>query len=140
MKIFRIAPLLVMLACSSTSGTPPAGDGGTTATKTDAEYQKDVTVGIKRYLQLELDTFYSAVLDLQAAAPTTPGRGWDKTQDAAALTSMKNAWRKGRLAYEHVEGAIAAVFPELDIAVDERYDGFLADVKSDDDLFDDKGV
>jgi iron uptake system component EfeO len=47
---------------------------------------------------------------------------------------------QARDAYEHVEGATAPIFTDLDVAIDERYDGFLADLGPDDDLFDDQGV
>ena len=55
---------------------------------------------------------------------------------------MKAAWVRARTAYEHVEGAIAPIFPELDAAIDERYDGFLADIgpTGDANLFDGTGV
>jgi iron uptake system component EfeO len=56
------------------------------------------------------------------------------------LTTMKAEWRKARVAYEHVEGAIAVLFPELDVATDERYDGFLTELGPDDNLFDGQGV
>lgn len=45
--------------------------------------------------------------------------------DAAAIDGMKESWAKARTAYEHIEGAIAPLFPDIDAAIDERYDGFL---------------
>jgi len=52
---------------------------------------------------------------------------------------MKASWKKARTAYEHVEGAIAVLFPDLDVSTDERYDGFIS-TSPDDNLFDDQGV
>jgi iron uptake system component EfeO len=62
--------------------------------------------------------------------------------DAAAFTAMKAAWIAARDAYEHVEGATAPVFPDIDVSIDERYDGFLATLGTagDSDLFDNQGV
>ena len=58
------------------------------------------------------------------AAPTPAGRGWDATQDAAAIAAMKSGL--GGLpgtAYEHIEGATAPIFPDVDATIDARYDG-----------------
>src|SRR4051812_4435484 len=52
---------------------------------------------------------------------------------------MRNAWRHSRAAYEHIEGAIAVLFPEIDVSLDARYDAFIA-VAPDDNLFDAQGV
>lgn len=132
--IFGIATLALVVACSSDAPTGP--------TKTDAEYKTDVTTSMTKNLGASLTDFRVAVAELQAAAPTPSGRGWDKAQDAAAIAAMKAAWTKARAAYELIEGAIAPIFPDLDASVDERYDGFLADLagKGDANLFDDQGV
>ena len=55
---------------------------------------------------------------------------------------MKDAWQRARIAYEHVEGATAPIFPDLDFTMDARYDDFLAKLgpSGDHDLFDDQGV
>jgi iron uptake system component EfeO len=52
---------------------------------------------------------------------------------------MRAAWADARDTYERVEGAIAVLFPNLDVSTDERYDGFIAE-EPDDDLFDGEGV
>jgi iron uptake system component EfeO len=38
---------------------------------------------------------------------------------------MKKAWVRARVAYEHIEGAMAPMFPESDMATDARYEDFL---------------
>jgi iron uptake system component EfeO len=55
---------------------------------------------------------------------------------------MRSAWRDCRVAYEHVEGALAPIFPDLDTSLDARYDDFLATLNGagDPDAFDDQGV
>ncbi len=55
---------------------------------------------------------------------------------------MQKAWLGAREAYEHIEGALAPIFPDVDRSLDFRYEGFLVslDGKGDADLFDDKGV
>ncbi len=67
--------------------------------------------------------------DLQAAAPTPTGRGWDTTLDATAIANMKLTWIRCRTSYEHIEGALAPIFPDIDISIDARYDDFLVDVE-----------
>jgi iron uptake system component EfeO len=103
---------------------------------------ESVARAMQRSMQADLTELWSAAKDLQAAAPTPSGRGWDKAMDAAAIASMKAAWVRARTAYEHVEGATAPVFPDVDVAIDERYDGFLATLGAagDPDPFDDHGV
>lgn len=94
---------------------------------------------VKRYVQQNLDDLQAATAALQAAAPAPDADGWSATADRAAVDAMRAQWRKARDAYEHVEGAIAVLFPELDASTDERYDGFLS-TGGDDNLFDDQGV
>jgi iron uptake system component EfeO len=122
----------MLAACGNTA---PSG-----APLTEAEFRAEVTTSVRSYLQRELDAWSASSRDLQAAAPVPVGRGWNAETDPDAVARMKEAWRRVRVAYEHVEGAVAPVFPELDAATDERYDGFLAEIKHDDDLFDGEGV
>lgn len=80
---------------------------------------------MKQWLTLNVRNFRLAAEDLQKAAPVATGRGWSKTDDAAALAAMKEAWGRARDAYELVEGAVAPLFPESDTATDARYDDFM---------------
>ena len=107
-----------------------------------ADEKSQVASAMQASMVGDLMALHQASIDLQAAAPTTVGRGWDATVDAAAITAMKAAWVRARTAYEHVEGATAPIFPEIDVAIDERYDGFLADLKGagDPDPFDGVGI
>ena len=93
-------------------------------------------------LALEIADWKKAATDLQSHAPVTSGRGWDATLDAKAISDMKDDWKRVRVAYEHIEGAIAPLFPETDFATDARYDDFLTDLKGkgDDNPFDGDGV
>jgi iron uptake system component EfeO len=120
-------------ACSSS----PKSTG-----KTDADYKNEVTTGMHDAIATELSNLHQAALDLKAAAPTPTGRGWDATQDAAAFDAMKAAWQRARTAYEHVEGAVAPIFPDIDTSIDARYDDFLTALHGDGDAapFDDQGV
>jgi iron uptake system component EfeO len=102
--------------------------------------QASVATAMQASMQAQLTTLWTASKALQAAAPAPTGRGWDKTMDATALDAMKAAWKNARDAYEHVEGATAPIFFEIDVAIDERYDGFLSDTGPDTDLFDGQGV
>jgi iron uptake system component EfeO len=130
MSRIALSLTLVIAACSPSSTTPdPApGNGGDPSTR--------ALLGVKSYIASNLDQLQAASRELQAAAPVPDADGWNATADAAAVTSMKASWRKARKAYEHVEGAIAVLFGELDESTDQRYDAFVESVK-DDNLFDD---
>jgi iron uptake system component EfeO len=114
-------------------------DGGETETADpDAAYRADVTDGMKATIAADLAGWHEAALALQAAAPE---HAWDETADAQALADMRAAWRGGRAHYEHIEGAIAPLFPDLDHATDARYDDFLSELPDGDvDPFDGEGV
>jgi iron uptake system component EfeO len=124
-------PLLVAAGCSSSP-----------VEKTDADYQKEIADGMQASIAVEIDTWLAASKSLCEAAPSPQGRGWDAKLDADAITAMKAAWRKARTSYEHIEGAVAPLFPELDAATDARYDDFLSELgdKGDANLFDNQGV
>lgn len=94
---------------------------------TDPETQ--AILDVKAYTSGELDAFADAAAAIQAATP----------EDWSDTAAIEAAWKDARVAYEHAEGAIAVLFPDLDASTDERYDGFLAE-GPDDYLFDDEGV
>lgn len=121
------------LACSLILFT--AACGGTS----DEEYKSDVTNGMHTSIATELADLAQAARDLQAAAPT---HAWSATTDAAAITAMKDAWKKARVAYEHVEGATAPIFPDQDFAMDARYDDYMVEIGAagDPNLFDRTGA
>jgi iron uptake system component EfeO len=97
--------------------------------------------GTKSFITKNLDALVKATNALQASAPAGGTNGWDAAgADAAAITEMKTHWKEARTAYESIEGAIAVLFPDLDVSTDERYDAFLSDFGPDGDLFDDQGV
>ncbi len=129
MRLF--APLLALsfLACSSSS-------------ESDAPENSDpraaVVSGVHSTLSRELVDLHAAAVDLQNAAPT---HAWTAS-DAGALAAMRTAWRRTRVAYEHIEGAIAPIFPDIDTAIDARYDDYLVQLggKGDPNLFDGEGV
>ncbi len=125
-----LVSLISAVGCSSSDeSSPPASKSP----------QDQATLAVKAYVQTNLDALVAATEEIAAAAPAPDADGWSAASDAAAVEAMRASWRKARVAYERVEGAIAVLFPELDVATDERYDGFLAE-GPDDDLFDDQGV
>jgi iron uptake system component EfeO len=146
--------LVSLLGCSSSSPPPtaappvgtgdagPPGDGGQPSAKSDAQFKQEAVQAIHDTYASDLTDLVKYSKELQAAAPTPAGRGWDATLDATAIAAMRDAWRKCRIAYEHVEGAIAPILPDIDVAIDARYDDFLTTLggKGDDDLFDGEGV
>ena len=139
-------------ACSSSdSGSTPAPspDGGPITADagadgpSDAEQRARAVQVMHDALLADVAALAQGVSDLKDAAPTPTGRGWDKTLDAAAIIAMRAAWIRARTAYEHVEGALAPLFPDIDTSIDARYDDFLAALagqNGDAYLFDDKGV
>jgi iron uptake system component EfeO len=130
-KLVMKTPVIVLVTALGAMGC------GSSSTQ-----QEEVARAMHDSLQTRLTTLRDAAKALQAAAPMPTGRGWDKDMDAQAFTDMKAAWIMARDGYEHVEGATAPVYPELDVSMDERYDGFLATLgpTGDADLFDDQGV
>jgi iron uptake system component EfeO len=107
--------------------------------KTDADYRADVVVSIHDSIGEDLDALVQSARNLQAAAPS---RAWNETGDMMAIANMRDAWKRTRTAYEHIEGAIVSLFPGVDVALDARYDESLAKlgVAGDQDLFDGRGV
>jgi iron uptake system component EfeO len=123
---------LLGAACSSSSSPPLSPD---------AQFQAKVVSGMRSSFITDLGNLVSFSQMLQTAAPTPPGRGWDATMDAEAIAAMKVAWTGCRTAYEHIEGATAPIFPDIDATIDSRYDDFLAALPNGDSyLFDDMGV
>jgi iron uptake system component EfeO len=135
-----VAASILVPACSSSDGGASSGAAGTS--KTDEQFEQDVTTAMHDSILVDIQVLRRATEDLAAAAPTPVGRGWDRTLDAAAIAAMKEAWSRGRAAYEHVEGALAPIFPDIDASIDERYDGFLETLGAAGDAnpFDDQGV
>ncbi len=104
------------------------------ADKTDDDYRAEITAAMHDTVDTELVELAAAARELQAAAPA---HGW--TADGVA--PMRAAWRRARVAYEHVEGALAPIFPDIDFAIDARYDDYLAQLPAgDSDPFDGVGV
>lgn len=114
---------------------------GCATVKTDAEFEAEIADSMQSSIATDIDGWLAASRSLCDAAPLPKGRGWDASLDAASITAMKSAWRTARSRYEHIEGAVAPLFPELDAATDARYDDFLSELPDGDhDLFDAQGV
>lgn len=127
--LFTISASLALAAC----GDNPDLDGE------ELTHEQQAILSVKEMIGTELDALAAAAAALQQAAPTPDADGWNPTDDAAAVSSMRAEWKKARNAYERIEGAIAVLFPDLDESTDERYDGFIAE-EGDDYLFDGEGV
>jgi iron uptake system component EfeO len=153
LKHLSIAALpLALLACvangpddggmPSTTGDDTPGEPGT-PTLTDEQYQDAAVRTMHDALLADVEEMRLAAIDIQHAAPTPADRGWDAEKDAAAIAAMRKAWVRGRTAYEHIEGALAPLFPDIDNSIDARYDDFMTQLEAqggDSDLFDDEGV
>lgn len=123
------------LCCASLVALTACG-GPTTA---PASAREQALATVKRDLQGHLEALSAASAALCAAAPAGRSTGWDSAADRPAIDAMKAQWKKARFEYESIEGAIAALFPELDVSTDARYDGFL-ETATDLNLFDDQTV
>lgn len=136
MNVSKKFVLSLGLACA----LPVLSVGCDEETVDDEAQSKAAVTAMHTTVLSDLDKLVAATKALQAAAPVVAGRGWDATLDAAAITEMKAKWRDCRIAYEHVEGALAPIFPDLDGSIDARYDDFIAENGPDNDLFDDQNV
>ena len=105
----------------------------------DSSPEDEATLAVKAYVTDELGHLHDAAVALRDAAPDPDDDGWNVTADADAVGRMRTHGAEARVSYERIEGAIAVLFPDLDAATDERYDGFLEE-GPDDDLFDGDGV
>jgi iron uptake system component EfeO len=107
--------------------------------KTDADYRQDVDVAIRDSISGDIKDLIQAARELQAAAPN---RAWSATRNGADIQAMRDAWKRTRIAYEHVEGAVKAVFRDVDVKLDARYEESLStpDGTGDKYLFDGRGV
>jgi len=110
-----------------------------TACSASVSPDQQALLDVKKFIQANIDDLATAVAALQSAAPAPDADGWNATADAAALANMKTEWKKARTAYEHIEGAIAVLFPDLDVSTDARYDALIS-TDADTNLFDDQGA
>ncbi|MCZ7677996.1 MAG: hypothetical protein M5U28_04145 [Sandaracinaceae bacterium] len=93
---------------------------------------------VKRYVDTHVAALADAVRALCAAAPAPDPDGWSHERDRAAVDAMRAEWRRARVEYERIEGAIAILFPHIDQAIDGRYE-HEAELRRDDEPFDDRG-
>ncbi|MBK7857470.1 MAG: EfeM/EfeO family lipoprotein [Archangiaceae bacterium] len=129
--MYRSAPITAALVLLAACGQPD-----------DTAQKEKIVEGMHSSLLAEIKKLKVAAEAMKTAAPVTQGRGWDATTDAAAISDLKARWYEARTAYEHIEGAVAPLFGEIDGAIDERYDGFLEGLGAtgDQNLFDGEGV
>lgn len=133
------ACLSFALTLAAAAALPACSDDDNDKLLDDAEYETKAVLTVKGFIEENLDELAAAAIALQAAAPAPDADGWSAEADPAAVSAMKVEWKRARQAYEHVEGAIAVLFPDLDVATDARYDAFI-EASPDADLFDDLGV
>ncbi|MEZ0310442.1 MAG: imelysin family protein [Myxococcota bacterium] len=119
-------PLIVLFFAIAACGDDP----------TDITARDGATLDVKDYVTRELVALRAAAESLQASTPAT---SWTHASHATAVEDMRAAWKQARIAYEHVEGAIAVLFEDLDYSTDARYEMFLEE-GADTDLFDDQIV
>jgi iron uptake system component EfeO len=91
----------------------------------DAQRDAAAAAATKNLLVDRAHALAAAAAALCAAAPPPSAGGWSAVHDAASLAAMKAAWKDARRAYEGLEGAADAFFPDLDQALDTRYEDAL---------------
>jgi iron uptake system component EfeO len=130
MKVHKLSllPFVVAFLVAACSSSTP---------KTDAEFQAALVSGMRSSFVSDLSSLVSSSQALQAAAPANLA-GWTD----AAVAGMEPPWIAARTAYEHIEGATAPIYPDIDYSIDSRYDDFMAALAPTGDsyLFDDMGV
>jgi iron uptake system component EfeO len=131
----RSGALLLALALCGFAGCDNEDEAAETA-----EFEKQATVDVKAFVDAQVSKLVQAAKDIQEAAPEPDADGWNPEDDAEAVMKLRAAWKQARTAYENVEGPIAALFDELDVSTDARYDAFLEENGADEDLFDDENV
>jgi iron uptake system component EfeO len=128
-SIVRASAFVLLAACSSSSND------------NDDVRHREVALAVHASLLDDIDVLLASAKDLQTAAPPGGATGWSAEQDSAAIVASKEAWVRARTAYEHVEGALAPLFPQIDSSLDGRYDDQLANLTAgDDNLFDGHGI
>ena len=144
-KLLFLAIPLCLAACTpeSSSGADTTTTTTTTSAMTDDEYKQAAIDQMHAALLVDIQGMRAAAEKIQASVPTPVDRGWDAALDADAIAKSRAAWVEARTAYEHVEGALASLFPVIDTAIDARYDDFMTILAADGGdpyLFDDQGV
>jgi iron uptake system component EfeO len=120
LRTMRAVGAVIASVSATAMGTASCGSsGGTAAPKTDAQFEQSITQGMHDSLQTDLNALVQATTALQQAAPDHP---WDDMDPAYA--AMQTAWINARHAYEHIEGATAPVFPDIDLSIDGRVEDF----------------
>jgi iron uptake system component EfeO len=124
-------------SCSLIGAAVFAAACSSSSPKTDAEFQAALVTGMRTSFVSDLSNLVSASQALQKAAPDNLA-GWTD----GAVAAMETPWIAARTAYEHIEGATAPIYPDIDYSIDSRYDDFMAALAPAGDayLFDDVGV
>jgi iron uptake system component EfeO len=139
----RLTTILALLSFTPFGFACSSSNDAKAEAHTDPDYEAEVVAKMHQTLLTDINGLHTAAQDLANAAPAPTGRGWSETEDAAGIDAMTKAWIRARGAYERTEGAIAPLFPDIDVEIDERYDGFLEELGptgGDQNLFDDDGV
>ena len=103
-----------------------------------ADQQQRVADEMKELVEVQLEAWQRASAALASSAPEN---AWREAQQPQ-IEAMRQHWFVARHAYELIEGVVAPIFPESDVATDARYDDFLSKLgpRGDSDAFDGEGV
>lgn len=122
----RLALVLTCLgACEGSRGpVPEATTSARAAEQADATPRERATREVDRYVDGEARALVRAAEGL--------------CTEGVDLTERRARWRRARVHYERIEGAIAVLFPETDADVDGRYE-HVAELRADTDALDGEG-
>ena len=129
---------LALAACSDGAPPPPPTPA---PAKTDAAYREEAVAGMHDALLADIRTLHAAARR-HAGAPRAD-HAWDAGRDAVAIDAMRASWRRARTRTSTSRARSAPLFPDIDNAIDARYDDFMTQLEAqggDKDLFDGEGV
>jgi iron uptake system component EfeO len=114
----RVSPLIALNILAVAGCASPE--------KSDGQFKAEIVAGMHQLVLARIQGLNQAARDLQLAAPSPVGRGWDATLDQQQIAAMTDAWVRTRSNWEQAEGILSCLLPDLDTALDSRYEDMIA--------------
>lgn len=134
----KTLPLLLLPIALGLTACPPAPPGEDPKDDDDDDGVAVAEAAAKAFIGGELSLLGNSAAALQSFAVDADDNGWNVDNNRASVFTMRQQWKNARLGYERVEGVVGVLFPELDVALDQRHEDAIA-VAADDNVFDDVG-
>ena len=133
----RTLLLLPLVLASIACPAAPPGDDDPKG-EDDDDGAAAAAAAAKVFIGGELSLVGNSVAALQSFAVDADANGWNVDNNRASVFTMRQQWKNARLGYESVDAVVGLLFPELDVALDRRYEEAIA-IAADDNVFDDVG-